>query len=126
MPGKKRSVAGLFFFSILTLGIYYLYWIYAVSKETQQYLGRRTTSPGVELLLCIITFGIYWFYWIIKYSRLAAECQKKAGLPPEDNAVINLILAIIGLGLISSMIIQASLNGVWNSVSSDNKSSEQN
>ncbi|WP_241243511.1 DUF4234 domain-containing protein [Caldicellulosiruptor changbaiensis] len=33
MPGKKRSVVGVLLFSIITLGIYYWYWIYATSKE---------------------------------------------------------------------------------------------
>ncbi len=59
MPGKKRSVVGVLIFSIITLGIYYFYWIYATSKETQQYLEKKTISPGLELLLCIITCGLY-------------------------------------------------------------------
>jgi len=122
MPGKKRSVAGVLIFTIITLGIYYLYWIYVTSSETQQYLEKKTTSPGLELLLCIITCGFYWFYWIYKYSKIAVECQQKAGLPTEDNAVINLILGILGLGIISSMILQASLNKVWEFESSKNDS----
>jgi len=122
MPGKKRSVVGLLIFSIITLGIYWLYWIYATSKETQEYSGKQTLSPGLELLLCIITCDLYWFYWIYKYSKIAVECQQKAGLPPEDNAVINLILSFLGLGIISSMILQASLNKVWELESSKNDS----
>ncbi|WPX08972.1 DUF4234 domain-containing protein [Anaerocellum danielii] len=122
MPGKKRSVVGLLVFSIITLGIYYFYWIYATSKETQAYLEKQTLSPGLELFLCIITCGLYWFYWIFKYSKITVECQQKAGLPPEDNAVINLILSILGLGIISSMILQASLNKVCELESSKSNS----
>lgn len=125
MPGKKRSVAGLFFFSILTLGIYWFYWIYVTSKETQNYLEKKTTSPGVELLLCIITCGLYWLYWIYKYSKIAVECQQKAGLPIEDNAVVNLILSIFGFGIISAMILQATLNKVWEFETPKESSSNQ-
>ncbi|WP_241243706.1 hypothetical protein [Caldicellulosiruptor changbaiensis] len=47
-----------------------------------------------------------------KYSKLAVECQQKAGLPAEDNSIVNLILYIFGLGLISAMILQSTLNKV--------------
>lgn len=43
---------------LLTCGIYYLYFIYIVSEETQEFTGDRDFSPGMEIFLSIITCGI--------------------------------------------------------------------
>ncbi|MDP4181398.1 MAG: DUF4234 domain-containing protein [Bacillota bacterium] len=111
--GEMRSPVMVLILSFITCGIYLLYWIYKVSDEAQSYSGTNTTSPAAELLLCMFTCGIYYIYWYYKYSKMIAECQRKAGITPEDNSVICIILAIFGLGSVSAMIIQSSLNKVW-------------
>ncbi len=108
-----RSPVAVLIFSLITCGIYHFYWIYKVSQETQEYTARTTVSPGAELLLCIFTCGIYYIYWNYKYGKVIAECQSIAGLYPEDNSILYLILSIVGLGMISALIMQSSLNKVW-------------
>lgn len=111
--GEVRSPVAVLLFSIITCGIYNLYWIYKVSQETQNYSGKQTLTPAVELLLCMFTFGIYYIYWNYKYGKLIADCHKQAGLRAEDNSILYLILVILGLGLVNSLIMQSSLNKVW-------------
>ncbi len=111
--GEVRSPVSVLVLSIVTCGIYLLYWIYKVSEETQTYSGSTTTSPGLEVILCLFTCGIYYIYWFYKYSKLIVECQQKAGIQPDDNSLICLLLAIFGLGTVSALIMQGSLNKVW-------------
>lgn len=111
--GEVRSPVMVLVLSLITCGIYQLYWIYKVSEETQSHLGLTTTSPGMELLFCIITCGFYTIYWHYKYSKLVAELQQRQGLTPDDNSLICILLTIFGFGIVSAMIVQSSLNKVW-------------
>ena len=42
--GTRRDPVVVLIFILLTCGIYYLYFIYAVSKETQDFEGSRTCA----------------------------------------------------------------------------------
>ena len=117
--GTPRSPGLTLLLILLTCGIYYLYFIYVVSQETQDFLEERDTSPGLELLLCLLTCGIYNIYWDYKMGKRIAEMCVRVGLPPTDNAVLYLVLDLVGaggfasLGLLNPLLQQESLNRVW-------------
>jgi len=114
--GLSRSPVMVLVLSLITCGIYYLYWIYMTSLETQRYLGtNNSTSPGLEVVLCIFTCGIYYIYWNYKYGKVIAECHQRAGITVEDNSILYLLLSIFQFGLVGSIIMQSSLNRVWES-----------
>jgi hypothetical protein len=117
--GTTRNPAVTLVLILLTCGLYYLYFIYIVSEETQEFLGERDTSPGVEVLLSLLTCGLYNIYWDYKMGKRIAVMHVAVGLPPTDNAVLYLILDLVGfggfgsLGLINPILQQDSLNRVW-------------
>lgn len=106
---KKRSIAMMIVLSFVTCGIYNLYWIYASRNEFKQLSQDQSINPAVELLLCLLCFP-YFFYWLYKFSADLAKYQSEKGQYCQDNSIINLLLAIFGLGLISELIIQNQLN----------------
>lgn len=111
MNFKRREPVLVLIFSIITCGIYYLYWIYQTTDELGAYL-QNDNNPVLDLLLCMFC-APYQIYWMYKISRQAAEAQEKAGNTRiTDNAVLNLILTIFGLGIVASMILQSSINEV--------------
>lgn len=112
MRGKVRGVAEVIIFSVITCGIYSLYWLYKFAEELKFFLGDESIKPGIDLLLCIVCFpyAIYWFY---KYGKLLSEAQRRAGLPAEDNSVLFIILSIFGLSIINIAIMQSSANKIW-------------
>ena len=117
--GTTRNPVLTLVLILLTFGIYYLYFIYVVSEETQEFLGEREVSPGVEVLLSVLTCGLYNIYWDYKMGKRVAEMSERVGLPATDNAVLYLILDLVGfggfggLGLINPILQQDSLNRVW-------------
>jgi len=118
--GATRDPALTLVLILITCGLYYLYFIYVVSEETQEFLEERDMSPGVEVLLSVITCGLYNIYWDYKIGKRVAEMCGRVGLPITDNAVLYLVLDLVGfggfagLGLINPILQQDSLNRVWN------------
>jgi len=113
MKGKERGVVQLILLSIVTCGIYFIYWQFTVTEEVNAYLGENETSGGKVVLFSIITCGIYALYWIYKMGKRVAACQEKASIKSSDDSVILLVLAIFGLSIVSAAIIQSNLNKVW-------------
>ncbi len=50
--GKVRSPLLVLIFSLITLGIYYLYWQYQIFREMKEYAGQGV-GPVIGLLLAI-------------------------------------------------------------------------
>lgn len=60
----KRNVALCIIYSILTFGIYLLYWQYAITKESNKIcMHENDTKPSVVVFFTIITIGIYGVFW---------------------------------------------------------------
>ena len=48
--GKNRNPFAVWFFSVITLGIYFWYWYYMVNAEIGRHEPTVKTSPAVSLL----------------------------------------------------------------------------
>ena len=59
MADGTRSIALGIIFSLLTCGIYSLYWQYKQMKTLNGWLGRTDYRFGLWLLLSFVTCGIY-------------------------------------------------------------------
>jgi hypothetical protein len=113
--GQPRSPVLVLLLTFLTCGLYYLWIIYIISAETRDALGETeiNVSPGAEVLLTIVTFGIWDFYWDYRMGkRMALMCQR-VGLPVTDNAVLYLVLDLVGVGFVNIVLEQDTLNRVW-------------
>ena len=111
MNFRRREPALVLIFSIITCGIYLLYWIYQTTDELGAYL-QNDNNPVLDLLLSIFCFP-YVIYWVYRTSRQVADAQVKAGLNRiSDNAVLNLILCFVSLSVVAAMIIQSNINEI--------------
>ncbi|HNU90762.1 MAG TPA: DUF4234 domain-containing protein [Spirochaetota bacterium] len=104
-----RSPAAVIVFSVISCGIYALYWIYRFASELKDFTDRDDINPGLDLLLCILCFP-YVVYWSYKYGMVLDEALEKTGQKPDGNAVLYLVLAVFGLFIISMAIMQATAN----------------
>ena len=111
---EKRSIAKAVIFSLVTCGIYGLYWFYKLTEESHALLGRRTTaSGGMAILFTLISCGIYGIYWLYKIAETVNEAKQNRGMKIESSApIIYLLLALFGLAIIGEALIQDGLNDI--------------
>jgi len=114
---ERRGVAAAVIFTIITCGIYGIYWMYKIAQgyyETPTN-ERVDTTPGVTVLLIIITGGIYGWYCYYKWGRATAEIWGRYGRDDGDKAVMYLLLSIFGFSIICDAMIQSDFNN-WLSI----------
>ena len=113
-PVTNRNIALYIFLSLITCGIFSLYWLYCIVTDLNTSVGdTEDTSGGMVILFSIITCGIYMYYW---YYMAGKKVNKLGALngKPQDNSlsILYLILSIVGLGIVNMALIQNELNQV--------------
>ncbi|PVU71690.1 hypothetical protein DDW05_00100 [Candidatus Nanobsidianus stetteri] len=98
MALKERNILLVYILSFITLGIYYLYWLYKTKNELNE-LGANIPS---FILYFIPIVNIYWLY---RYTEGWAHVTKK------DNAILYFILFLL-VGIIKPYLVQRDLNEI--------------
>lgn len=108
---KQRNIAMCIILSIVTCGIYSLYWFYQMTNDVASTNNKEyTTSGGTAILLTIVTCGIYSFYWNYKMGKALDDVNMGRGRATQDRALVYLLLSIFGLSIVSWALIQSELN----------------
>lgn len=110
----KRSIPLAIVFTLVTVGLYAIYWIYTLTEDAHAAAGERTTaSGGMVILFSVITCGIYSFYWLYKMGETIIMAKQRRGMTVDTNLpIIYLVLALFGFGIISYALMQSSLNEI--------------
>ena len=67
MSIQRKSIGLCIVLSIVTCGIYSLYWLYSMAEDLNMVTARPDgPSGGLVLLLTIVTCGIYGLYWLYR------------------------------------------------------------
>lgn len=74
---KERSIVLYIILSIITCGIFGLYWFVCITEDTNAAADVAGTSGGLALLFTIITCGIYGFYWAYKCGEKIDIAKEK-------------------------------------------------
>lgn len=113
METRQRNIGLAIVLSIITCGIYGIYWFIVLNNDVKDASKDETlASGGVAFLLTIITCGIYGFYWAYRMGKAIAMARKNAGLTETDNSVLYLVLQIIGLSIVNYALIQNEINTI--------------
>lgn len=106
----ERNIVVCILLSLITCGIYSIYWFIVMTDESNTVSDDQTTSGGMAFLFTIITCGIYFYYWNYKMGQKLHQAGQKYNKPIGDNSIVYLLLSIFGLGIINYCIIQSDLN----------------
>ena len=95
---KKKNIATCIILSIVTIGIYGLYWVAKITDESKALAKDENSLPsgGMVILLTIVTCGIYGFYWAYKIGQIQYKAEKDHKIEDaKDNSVMFLVLEIV-------------------------------
>ena len=107
MQIKNRSIPMCVILSIVTVGIYGIYWFIMITNESNALApNNATTSGGKAFLLTIVTIGIYSIYWNYK---LGAKVDEMKGTE-SNTAILYLIIGLVGFSIINCCLAQSEIN----------------
>lgn len=108
---QRRSIPLCIVLSIVTCGIYSLYWYVKATDELKYVSGDvQATSGGMSLLFDIITCGIYGLYWGWKCGERVNYLRARRGTPDGFLHIVFLVLNLFGLKIVTLALIQDELN----------------
>ena len=108
---EKRSLPLAIIFSLITCGIYLIYWEYRILDSLYK-VNRLPSSAGVDVLLSIVTCGIYGLYMLYRAGKMESSAMSMYGFPEKDEGALYVILGIFGLGIVSLAILQSNINSM--------------
>ncbi len=108
---QKRSIATCIILSLVTCGIYGIFWFINLTNDTKC-LSNDATCPsgGTAFLFCLLTFGIYGIYWAYKQGERIDAARTSKGLAPTNQGAIYIIFSVIGLGIVAYALMQKEIN----------------
>ena len=110
---QQRNIAVCIILSIVTCGIYGIYWFIVLSNDTNTVSNaENATSGGVAFVLSLITCNIYGLYWAYKQGEKKEKEKTDRGIPSSNSGVIYLILCFVGLGIVAEALMQNELNSL--------------
>ena len=67
---ESRKVNRCILYSILTLGLYFLFWHFEILNETNAFIkSKKLPKPSICVVLTVITFGLFLIYWSFRVSQ---------------------------------------------------------
>ena len=107
---RPRSIPLCIILSLITCGIYFIYWFICLTDEVGEVTQEQDTSGIAAFLFSLITCGIYSIYWGWKMGDKLDRARMRSHVPPASFPILFLVLNLFGLTIVTCAIIQSELN----------------
>lgn len=119
---EERNIVLAIVFSLITCGIYAIYWFIVLTDEAKEAAGdTELASGGLAFVFTLLTCGIYGYYWAYRMGQIMNKAGEKNNLSIADNAVLYLVFQLLGLGIVNYCLIQNDLNTIIRSTNGNKK-----
>ena len=112
---KEKSIGLCVVLSLVTCGIYGIYWLYTIAHDLNDLCESQNqekgAEPGLVVVLGIVTCGIYSLYYLWKAGKMVSSLTRSNGHHPSDDSIVLMVLSILQLSLVSYCILQSHING---------------
>lgn len=106
-PISRREIGLCILFTLITCGIYGIYWMIVLNDDVNEVVGDRTaTSGGMVFLFSLLTCGIYGIYWVYCMGEKLDSYNGKDG----NSGLLFVLLTIFGLSIVAYCIMQDQVN----------------
>ena len=109
MAIKNRNIVTCILLTLITCGIYGIYWIVMMTKE-----AVSVKDPADSAILEIVLMLLLPFVGFFLTEKKFAEGCAARGIAHEDRSILYLILGILGFGIVNYCLMQNDLNQVAN------------
>jgi hypothetical protein len=104
---KPRNIVTAIILSLVTCGIYAIYWAIMLAREA---VSVKDENDGAMLEIVLMIFlPLVGFY--LAEKKLSEGCQAK-GIEHKDNSIMYLIFGLVGLGIVNYCMMQNDLNKI--------------
>ncbi len=108
---ENRNIGICILLSILTCGIYGIYWFIKVNDDVNRLTNDpQPVSGGIAFLLSLVTCGIYGIYWAYKMGERLKKLEASNGQASDNRDILYLILSLFGFLIVVLALIQDTLN----------------
>ena len=104
---KERNIVTAVILSIITCGIYGIYWVICLAREAVSV--KDPEDSGILEIVLMLFLPFLGFF--LAEKKLAEGCQAK-GIAHSDNSILYLILGLVGLGIVNYCMMQDDLNKI--------------
>jgi cytochrome bd-type quinol oxidase subunit 2 len=109
MAIKNRNIVTCILLTLITCGIYGIYWIVMMTKE-----AVSVKDPADSAILEIVLMLLLPFVGFFLTEKKFAEGCAARGIAHEDRSILYLILGILGFGIVNYCLMQNDLNNIAN------------
>ncbi|MEI0749285.1 DUF4234 domain-containing protein [Brachyspira pulli] len=120
---QSKSLLNVGVLSIVTCGIYLIYWIYVTTNDVNSYMEGEYFNPTLAVVLSIVTCGLFTIYWFYKYGNVIFnDMSKKANLDSYgESAIVVALLILVPFGYLYSVLtLQSKLNIIYDKLNENN------
>ena len=119
---EERNIVLAIVFTLITCGIYGIYWFIVLTDEAKEAAGdTELASGGLAFVFTLLTCGIYGIYWAFRMGQIMNKAGEKNNLSIADNSVLYLVLQLLGWGIINYCLIQNDLNKITRTLNGTKK-----
>lgn len=104
---KNRNIVTAIILTLVTCGIYGIYWTVCLAREAVSV--KDPSDSGVLEIVTMLFLPFLGFF--LAEKKLAEGCEAK-GIPHTDNSILYLILGLVGLGIVNFCVMQSDLNKI--------------
>ena len=105
---KKRSVAAVIILTLITCGIYGVYWAYVVADGLRKESDKIRLSPAIYLVLMLFVSGAAMALLGYEANDSINDIKLRRGAKTDDNlvlwTVLSAFLPIVTMGLVQNEI----------------------
>ena len=109
MAIKNRNIVTCIILTVITCGIYGIYWGIMMVREAIS-VKDPADSGVLEIVLMFVPY-VSCLSFFLAEKKLSEGCAAK-GITHSDRSIIYLILGLVGLGIVNFCMMQSDLNGL--------------
>ena len=110
IPINKRKIGVCILLSIVTFGIYQIYWEYLLVINTRTIQKDESNCTGE--MLCLLFVPFYSLFWWFTRGKIVKDKFAEHSYSTIDSEIAYLVLGIFGLAIVSMAIMQNDFNSL--------------